>query len=247
MELNKKIQKRFCMFDMCILDEFPAMVWISDVKNDTLKINKSWKEFTGVNDTIIPVKDWYKYVYEDDIEKCKKIINNAKEKNEKFYLEFRVKNKDGNYYWVSTIANPIIENGVRIGFIASTIDIDDNVKVKKLLSENEQLYRRLFDSMSEPVILFDTESFRIVDVNPAAIKKYGYSRFEFLTMHVFELSSQIDLSKKYIENRHTYTPLRYHKNKDGFIFPVEISTSYFKVNNKEFSVNIIRDTVDRTK
>lgn len=231
-----------------LIDFLPAMIWISQTGKSELFMNNAWIEFIGNNKlTLLNIKSLEKLIYKDDINAYIQIKNDAMSNNRPFYVEYRIINADDTYHWVSTAANPIIKDNQCEGYISFTIDIDTNVKIKKLLIESEQLYRKLFDAMSDPVILFEVETKRIIDINPAAIKKYGYSRFEFLTLSVYDITSQKDISNNYIKNKETYSPLRYHKNKDGFIFPVEISSSYFKINNKEFSVNIIRDTIDRTK
>jgi PAS domain S-box-containing protein len=41
-------------------------------------------------------------------------------------------------------------------------------------------YRLLFEDNPEPMWLFDAETFAFLIVNDAAVRKYGYSREEFL-------------------------------------------------------------------
>jgi len=54
-----------------------------------------------------------------------------------------------------------------------------------LVSENK--YKALFDLSPLPEYFIDTSSMQFVEVNPAAVRKYGYSRAEFLEMNIYEL------------------------------------------------------------
>jgi PAS domain S-box-containing protein len=54
-----------------------------------------------------------------------------------------------------------------------------------LASENK--YRALFDLSPLPEYFVDTGTLQFVEVNPAAVKKYGFSRTEFLKMTIYDL------------------------------------------------------------
>lgn len=243
---NKEMKERYCVSN-CLIDTFPAMIWIANTNKECTHFNKGWIDFVGDTLESQLKNGWIDYVYIDDRKRCLDTFNNSFDSKLPFSMEYRLKYNDGSYRWITDSGNPLYQNDKFVGYVGTCFDIDDKIRYKNLLSDSEQLYRKLFDAMSDSVILVDVETLRIVDVNPSAMSKYGYSRFEFLSMSASKLSSFPDVTKQYISNKQTYSPLRYHKNKDGFIFPVEVSTSYFKVNDKEFSVNIIRDTVDRTK
>jgi diguanylate cyclase (GGDEF)-like protein/PAS domain S-box-containing protein len=66
------------------------------------------------------------------------------------------------------------------GSIGMRIDISD-------LKRREASFRLLFDGNPVPMWLFDSESFRFLAVNDAAIAHYGYSRAQFLAMSAIEL------------------------------------------------------------
>ncbi len=246
MSSNTEMREQYCVSN-CLIDTLPSMIWIANTEKECTHFNKRWLDFVGDTLDSQLLNGWAEYVYIDDRKRCMDIFIDSFDKRLSFTMEYRLKYNDGSYRWILDMGNPLYQNHKFCGYVGACFDIDDKVKYRKLLSDNEQLYRKLFDSMSDPAILVDLDTLRIMDVNPSVVKKYGYGRFELLTMNIYELSSQPELSKNYISNKETFVPLRYHKNKDGFIFPVEISSSYFKVNNKEFSVSVIRDTIDRTK
>lgn len=58
------------------------------------------------------------------------------------------------------------------------------------LRESEARYRQTFDAHPLPLWIYDLDSTRILAVNDAAIHLYGYSRIEFLSMRIDDLSAE---------------------------------------------------------
>src|SRR4029077_12288347 len=50
------------------------------------------------------------------------------------------------------------------------------------LRESEERYRTLFESNPNPMWVYDLETLSFLAVNAAAVRHYGYSQGEFLTM-----------------------------------------------------------------
>src|SRR5690242_13612104 len=61
------------------------------------------------------------------------------------------------------------------------------------LRESEAQYRSLFESTPYPMWVFDLESHRVLAVNGAAIRHYGYSREEFLALRIEDLRPAEDI------------------------------------------------------
>ena len=73
---------------------------------------------------------------------------------------------------------------------------EEEGKMKTLeLEASEKRYSDLFHLSPQPMYLFDTESLQFLDVNNAAIKQYGYSREEFLSMTIKDIKSQEEQSR----------------------------------------------------
>jgi len=63
------------------------------------------------------------------------------------------------------------------------------------LLESERRYRLLFDAHPLPLWLYDPETLAFVDVNPAAIDKYGYSREQFLSMSLRDIRDPAEVPR----------------------------------------------------
>src|SRR2546425_4473119 len=96
------------------------------------------------------------------------------------------------------------------------------------LRESEAQYRSMFESTPYPMWVFDLETHRVLAVNGAAIKHYGYSREEFLALRIEDLRPPEDIPALL---RHLETmPSDYHhagtwrhRKKDGTLIEVETS------------------------
>ena len=117
------------------------------------------------------------------------------------------------------------------------------------LAESEEKHRRLFETVSDAAFVFDAETRRFVEVNEAALRLYGYSRREFLRLTHAAITTEREDSEATIQlalaGAAPRIPLRYHKKKDGTIFPVEISASTFNLKGRPMACGIIRDITAR--
>jgi PAS domain S-box-containing protein len=107
------------------------------------------------------------------------------------------------------------------------------------------------DNISDAIqwITLDT---RYWEVNRAACDMLGYSRDEYLSLSIPDIDPYFSLEewKNHIaEIRRTGSIFqkRYHKTRDGRIFPVEIASNYIKFGDKEYYCAVVRDITERAK
>ena len=134
------------------------------------------------------------------------------------------------------------------GIIISKV-IAKRKRAEEELLESEERYRQLFNKASDPIMLFDSGTREFLDANEAATKLYGYSREEFLKLTQTDITAEPEESDKTIKQtvagEISRIPLRYHKRKDGTIFPVEISSSTIKLGEKTVLCGMIRNITER--
>jgi len=129
--------------------------------------------------------------------------------------------------------------------------IQKRKRIEQTLQESEENYRHLFQTITDAIMLFDAETRQFIDVNDAALSLYGYRREEFLKLTHQDITSEPENSdatiRQTLEGTLARIPVRYHKKKDGSIFPVEISTSTFTSRNRKVLCGVIRDITERKR
>ncbi len=100
---------------------------------------------------------------------------------------------------------------------------------EKELRESEESYRFMFENNPLPMWIFDIESLAFLAVNEAAIKHYGYSREEFLTMTIKEIRPPEDVPAfiKYlyaVSGEVRKGNIVKHLKKDGSLIDVEVTS-----------------------
>ena len=95
------------------------------------------------------------------------------------------------------------------------------------LNNSKLMYQNLFDFSPQPMWLYDKESLKFLDVNEAAILKYGYSKDEFLTLTIKDIrpiEEIVHLERSLKErkiDKSLFAGLFKHKKKSGQLMFVE--------------------------
>ena len=128
-------------------------------------------------------------------------------------------------------------------------DITDQKTAENTLRESQEEYKELFELGNEATFLIETDSLRLTEANEEASVMYGYDHDELLSMLITDLSAEPEETRGVVKNcllgKSVFTPLRYHRRKDGTVFPVEIMGRSFTMKGKNVHVAAIRDTTDR--
>ena len=132
-----------------------------------------------------------------------------------------------------------------IGAIGVAVDVTARKEAEKSLHESEEKYRKLFNLESDALALMDIETGNMIDVNISFIKLYGYTKEEILCMKNIDFSAEPEKTIKAAQDRKAYIPLRYHKKKNGTVFPVEITASAFEYKGRDVYMGAVRDISDR--
>lgn len=125
-------------------------------------------------------------------------------------------------------------------------------KTLKLLEESERRYNHLFHMSPQPMWVFDTNTFRFLDVNDAAISQYGYSLQEFLGMTIKDIRPEEDISliEESVEKRKKQESailkrVFRHRKKSGEIINVDIYSRSILFNGHEAKIILANDITER--
>jgi diguanylate cyclase (GGDEF)-like protein/PAS domain S-box-containing protein len=96
------------------------------------------------------------------------------------------------------------------------------------MAGSEGAYRLIFDANPQPMWVFDLETLRFLAVNDAALRRYGWSRAEFLSMTLEDIRppEEVPALRRALAETPTgpYRGIWRHRTKDGFDLDVEVTS-----------------------
>lgn len=127
--------------------------------------------------------------------------------------------------------------------------ISERYLAEEALQENEEKYRTLFERESDAIFIQDPATTLILDANEATSKMYGYDRDELIGMSCLEFSAEVEDSisamNQITQGGGIKIPIRYHKKKDGSVFPVDISAYEISLSGKKAIFAVSKDISER--
>ncbi|NTW67174.1 MAG: DUF3365 domain-containing protein [Nitrospirae bacterium] len=118
--------------------------------------------------------------------------------------------------------------------------------------ESEEKYRILFESNPHPMWVYDIETYRFLTVNDAAVKHYGYTRGEFLSMTIKDIRPAEDVTPLMENVARVTTGLDKagvwrHRKKDGALIYVEITSHTVDFGGRRAEIVLANDVTDSLK
>jgi PAS domain S-box-containing protein len=165
-------------------------------------------------------------------------------------LELDFKKKNGDIFPAELSALKLIgDNGKPIGNIGVIRDVSERKNAEKDTRESEEKYQKLFNNTIDAITIFDVETKKLLDVNEAWIKLYGYSREEALQLTVYDVSAEPEQTEAAINKSAVsgdmLVPVRHHRRKDGTEFWVELSAGPFAWKGRKVMFAAGRDITSR--
>ena len=148
-------------------------------------------------------------------------------------------------------ADAYLVHPIEPGELLSTIRALLRLKqVETQARESDARYRLIFEFSPLPCLLFDAQTLRVVEVNSAAVRTYGYSRDEFLTLTLndLRLPEQIPSLLGALQKRDFDQPFSTrHRRRDGHLIDVEGAWRPLQVDGRECVLEMIHDVTERNR
>jgi two-component system CheB/CheR fusion protein len=126
-----------------IFEDFPALIWRARLDKKCDYFNHTWLKFTGRTFDQEFGDGWAEGVHPEDLGACFDTYVNSFDRREPFVMEYRLKNKEGEYRWIRDFGRPFydLENNFA-GYIGSCYDITDYKNYQTTLIENAETLQR---------------------------------------------------------------------------------------------------------
>lgn len=166
-------------------------------------------------------------------------------------IQKEVETKSGRYYYVRIMPYRTLDDRID-GIVITFTDITTAKQAEESL-KMENRYRRLFESAKDGILILNSETGMIMDVNPYLVEMLGYSHDQFIEKSIWEIGSLKDIvanKDKFLELqkkefvRYENLPL---ETANGRKINVEFVSNVYLVNDKKVVQCIIRDISDRVE
>lgn len=243
--LNKTLADR-----QRILDFSLDMICEFDREGKFIQVSKACKEILGYQPEELMGKRSIDLVIEDDkpatIEMVKNISSGGISTSN---FENRYCRKDGhivNLLWSARWD----ENDKTMYCIAK--DATAIKAQEQALGLSEQRYRYLFNNNPMPLFIFDFSTYNIIKANDAAVKKYGYSLQEFLSLNIIDIrpAEDINLLKKILKDENSYNQqneIWRHLKKNGELMYMQITGNLIDYKGRRCVLALLDDVTEKIK
>lgn len=156
--------------------------------------------------------------------------------------------------WIELNGSPIYQNGKIAGaaFFARTITQRKLAELKT--QQSEANYRMLFESIPMPILLMGIDSLQILEVNTAALSKYGFSKEELLGESMGMLFREEDIfpffeSIQRLKGSELETKMEaiVHRKKNGELIQGEMLVHKLHFEGQYCLLSIVNDQTEHLK
>ncbi len=245
-----------------IINSFPDPCFAIDLQGKVIAWNRAMVELTGIDAVNMLGKGNFEYaipfygirrpILVDlainwDEETAKK-YNYVKRNDETLVSEVEnVFFKQKFFYLWNTARKLYNVKGDCIGAIEVIRDITEVKKAKEV----HHRYALLKEESRDSILFINPQDGRIIEANDAAVRTYGYSLKELLSMSIWDLRGVSE--RKFVAEQMKEAKRKgimfetEHRKKDGSTFPVEVSSKSAAIGGTQILISIIRDITDRKK
>src|SRR5450432_1537301 len=234
-------------------------IWDWDlITNEVFLVGDTYKQLFGYDivNAITPEDLWESCLHPDDkwrvIDKLQGAIREAKRTT--WEDEYRLRKINGEYAHVHDRGSILYSPDRQpIRVIGAIQDITERKRSEEIIRTSEEKYRQIFYKNPYPTWIYDLDTLHIVEVNDAAMEKYGFGKDEFLRLTMKDLHPPGDVDEflETLKNPVVIQPIErklwQHKNKRGGTMIVEITSHLINYFGRMSMQVIINDVTERVR
>lgn len=194
---------------------------------------------------------YLKHVHPEDLDALEKAFHKAIAEPaavQKVVFRFRL-DDNGQSRWLWLEHNLVYDSETQ-SLTGYTRDITQEIEAQRALEAQEERFRVLFEAHPLPMWVYDLETLRFLEVNQAAVEKYGYTREEFLSITILDIRPEGERPRLLQELRNPRPPLKHsgpwiHRLRDGREIQVEIFSHTLTYNHRSAALVVALDVTEK--
>ncbi|WP_149193174.1 bifunctional diguanylate cyclase/phosphodiesterase [Luteimonas suaedae] len=193
---------------------------------------------------------FYAAMHPEDREEVSATVARAWQTGEKFILEYRILRPDGQMRWIA-VRGATVEDRDGVSKMGGTVvDITERMEAQQKLADAERQFRLMFERNPLPFWVFDVDTLRFLEVNEAAVRHYGYSREEFLSMSILDIrpaDAADEVRRDVAERNADYADARVwiHRKRDGALIEVQVHGAAIEFRGRPARLVLAEDVTRR--
>jgi diguanylate cyclase (GGDEF)-like protein/PAS domain S-box-containing protein len=235
-----------------LAEALPSIVWTSTPAGDMDYVSDRFGDVTGLKLEEAMYSKWIQVIHPGDLSSVAVRWKIALQDGTAFDERYRIRQEDGSYRWYLARALPQRNDaGEIIRWVGASTDIHQQVLAEEAIRQSEQRYRLLFDDNPLPMWTYNCKTLKFTSVNDKAIRSYGYSREEFLSMRVTDIRPKEDLPHVMPllhdpKSGVVVGPFR-HMRKDGSLFWAEVTGHDTSQEGEYIRLVVAQDVSERVR
>ncbi len=242
--------------------------WQWDIETNTVTWSPVLYGIYGVDPSCkLSFESYLAQVHDDDRTHVIATLQQLQQQGGDTAFDERIVRPDGTMRHLRSWAKLIVDdNNVPIKMIGACLDITEaklaELKLKSLheqlalqlaeVAASERKYSDLFHLSPIPMWVYDMATYRFLDVNTAAIKHYGYTHEEFLSMTIMDIEpteeiyqAKTDAVFSMQRDKLFTKAIAIHQKKNGDIIQVETQSNIIDFHGRKAEVILAHDITDR--
>ncbi|SEI65036.1 PAS domain S-box-containing protein [Allopseudospirillum japonicum] len=229
-----------------------AGTWEWNVQTGETRFNSRWAEMIGYTlEELAPtnIDTWMKLTHPEDLQRSSQLLEQHFSGHLDYYeCEARMRHKDGHWVWVLDRGRLIRRDAAGQPLLVSGThqDISQQKIAELKIEESEALFRSLFYSIPDGIMLINIDTGRPVHFNRVAHEQLGYTYTEFSQLAI----NDIDQNEAIEETQARFRRLKtgavedfeaWHTCKDGSLLPMRVKVCCIDVKGQTYFLAIFHD------
>jgi PAS domain S-box-containing protein len=235
-----------------ILSESKTGSWEWNLQTNTNTwSNEIWELYgLDINACETSYEGWKNSIIVEDQNTVEQTVLEASQKGVPFRIEWRSLHTDGSLHWLMSRGIPFRDASGNVShYVGIVIDITDLKETEQMLKYSEERFRTLFEDHASAILIIDSETFRILNANKAAIKFYGWPSEVLCGKSIREISTKsseelLDTKRNIRDHKNTHFS-SIHRKADGSYVEVEIFCNRSNLSEKSVFFCIVNDVTER--
>jgi len=143
-------------------------------------ITPSCKKITGYDSYQLTGRSFLDFVHSDDLENSIVSYASFVNSDEPCKVCYRYRHASGKVIWLESLKEKIYKDNRNIGAVVVVRDVTERIEAEQAAKALEVNYQAIFNSVNDGIIIYDVETWNIIDVNEKTCTLFGCLRDEML-------------------------------------------------------------------